>query len=95
MHLSDVKTEFSDIELNDFLENAKVSQNNTKVSIEVSNRAHHAKSIGKCTFDMYYLPNIENAIARANQFATDYPDILDKLGTNLPQLFATLGYNAC
>lgn len=95
MHLSDVKTEFSDIELNDFLKNVKVSQSNTKVSIEVSKRAHHAKSIGKCTFDMYYLPNIGSAIVRANQFATDYPDILDKLGTNLPQLFATLGYNAC
>lgn len=95
MHLCDVKAEFSDTELNDFLENSKISQHNTKVSIEVSKRAHHAKSIGKSAFDRYYLPNIENAIAQANQFATDYPDILDKLGTNLPHLFAIFGDPAC
>lgn len=88
MHLSDIKAEFSETELSEFLKNAKVSQRHTKVSTEVTKRAHHTKTISKAIFDTHYLPNITKAIARADWFAKDYPALLDALGTNLPQLFA-------
>ena len=93
LHLCDVKSEFTDLEQVELLQNAKISKSNTKTSFEVSKRAHHGKSIGAGAFIKHYFPNISHALARSKQFANDYPDLYNKLGTNLPHLFSILGFS--
>lgn len=92
LHLCDVKVEYSDVQLKEFKVNPKVSCRHTAVSREVSTRTHHGKRIGFAEFEKNYFPSISNALVHVQQFKTSYPDVLDDLGSNLPQLFDILGF---
>ena len=89
LHVCDVKTEMENMQQL-LLQNPKVSKKHTFVSRELSSRMHHTKRIPKRTFEESYLPNIDNAILRAIDYGKDRDDLLDKLGTNIPQLFSIL-----
>ena len=58
----------------------------------MSDRAHHAKRISQKKFVDEYLPKIQNALNNAKDFATELPDIIDNIGTNLPELLHELGF---
>lgn len=90
LHLRDVKSVYSEEDLAAMLENQKISNAHTVVSKEVCNYASHGKKISSKKFEKFYLPNIASAMAHANDFASDYPDLLDRLGTNLPKLLCLL-----
>ena len=90
LHLCDVKEEYPQEQLDAFRANPKISSHHTVVSREVSIRAHHGKHIGSTQFEKYYFPHIPDALAHVGQFKTSYPDLLDYLGSNLPQLFSVL-----
>ena len=91
LHLCDVKAEYSKEDLEQFKANPTISNRHTVVSHEVSARAHHGKSIGAGCFDKHYFPNLTQACLNVNQFKTSYPEILDDLGSTLPQLFDEFG----
>lgn len=91
LHLCDVKDKYTEEELYKFLINAKTSGQHTVTSAEVSNLAHHGKTINLGKFKACYYPKIKDAIAHAKSFTCEYPDVLDELGTNLPQLFISSG----
>ena len=93
LHLCNVKDEFSEEKLQELLVNEKVSNSHTKTSLEVSNRAGHGKNISKATFDSQYYPNISTALIHAKEFTSELPQLLDSLGTNVPQLMNILGYS--
>ena len=90
LHLCDVKAEFSSEELGLMKKNQKVSTHHTFVSRELSKRAHHAKTISPGKFRGMYFPNIGQAIKNVQKFATDFPELFDQLGSNLPKLFDEL-----
>ena len=93
LHLCDVKNEYAGHE-DELLKNERESNRHTYVSGEVSRLAQHGKRIPVNKFDDYYLPNIPLAIERAvKDFATEFPDILDYLGTNLSELLHELGFS--
>ena len=91
LHLCDVKKEFNQNELDGFKTNAKVSTQHTKVSKEVSNRAHHGKSISRKKFMSIYAPNIHFAIEQAKAFSSAFPELFDEIGSNIPELLNTIG----
>lgn len=93
LHLCNLKSEFSEGQLQELLINEKVSNNHTRTSLEVSKRAHHNKYISATVFKTKYLPNISSAIIQSKEFASTLPDLFDKMGTNISQLFDILGYN--
>lgn len=92
LHLCDVKAEFSPEELKELCLNKKVSDTHTTVSFEVSKRAHHKKTISSGKFIKLYYPNIAKAMKNAESFSTDFPDLFDNLGSNLPKLLNILGF---
>lgn len=92
LHLCDVMTEFGDAERKQLLLNPKISDRHTQVSFEVSKRAHHSKKIPQTVFMAKYHPNIEIAIVRSSNFALHFPELLDKLGTNIPELLELIGF---
>ena len=94
LHLSNVKEEFNEEQQKELLENQKVSGSHTKTSCEVSARARHGKIVSKHAFDTYYFPNIQKAMLRARDFASAFPELYDHLGSNLPELLYTLGFDA-
>ena len=89
LHLCDVKVEYAD-RLNDLLSNKRVSSKHTFTSLEVSQLCGHAKKISQKNFDMYYYPKITQAIEHSKAFACELEDIIDRLGTNLPELMLKL-----
>lgn len=91
LHLCNVNKIYAD-RLNLLLDNAKVSDEHTYTSKEVSNIAHHKKKITYGKFETYYAKNIPLAMARSCDFETDSQKIIDKLGTNLSQLFKDIGF---
>lgn len=91
LHLCDVKNHYSNDELAEILANPKISKNHTRVSKIVCDIAGHGKSIKSRQFNDWYYPNISKALTHSKDFASDYPEILDKLGTNLPELLLELG----
>jgi hypothetical protein len=50
----------------------------------------HSKGISDFRFCEHYLPNIDTAIERAKYFETKEEELIYKIGTNLPKLFAVL-----
>lgn len=74
--------------------NPTISKKHTKVSYEVSKRAHHTKTISSTKFKNLYYPNISQAIKNAESFSTDFPDLFDNLGSNLPKLLNILGFQS-
>lgn len=93
LHICDVSQEFGEDEKRELLENKKVSNRHTKASKAVSERTGHSKKISRKNFEEKYWPNIEIAIQRSQQFASQYPELLEQLGTNLPDLFQKIGYS--
>lgn len=91
LHLCDVKSEFCGKE-KQLYENPKVSDSHTFVSLEVSKRAHHKKTISPGVFDRTYYPNITKAIENAKAFEGNIPNLIDNLGTNLSGLLKHFGY---
>lgn len=94
LHLCDVKSEFSPEELEMLHSNPTISKKHTKVSYEVSKRAHHTKTISSTKFKSLYYPNISQAIKNSERFSTDFPDLFDNLGSNLSKLLNILGFQA-
>ena len=94
LHLCDVKSEFSPEELELLHSNPTISKKHTKVSYEVSKRAHHTKTISSTKFKSLYYPNISQAIKNSERFSTDFPDLFDNLGSNLSKLLNILGFQA-
>lgn len=92
LHLCDVMTEFGCEEQKQLLDNPKISGQHTQVSAEVSKRAHHNKKISQAVFMAKYYPNIEAAINRSKNFALHFPELLDNLGTNIPELLEIIGF---
>jgi len=87
LHLSDVKQEYKD-SLEKIKENNKVSDSHTFVSREVSSKAHHGK--GGINFKRNYLPNVEIAIKRAKEFASDEESLIEHIGCNLWKLIENM-----
>lgn len=83
LHFSDVIKEYSD-KLDLIKENKRLSNNHTYVSKELSSKAHHGKS--RLAFKENYLPNVEVAIERASQFASDNDSLISELGCNIWKL---------
>lgn len=80
LHLSDVKTEYSDV-LDKIKENATVSNKHTFVSKEVSNKVHHGKS--GIHFEQNYLPHVDTAITRAKDFSSTNSELIHNIGCNV------------
>lgn len=93
LHLCDVKSEFSPEELEELYSNQTNSNRHTKVSCEVSKRAHHAKTITSDKFRKLYYPGIPQAIKNAESFSGSFPELFDHLGTNLPKLLDILEFH--
>ncbi len=91
LHLCDVQLEYKD-KLDEILINEKISKGHTYVSHEVSQRAHHNKRISLRIFKTMYLPQISQAIKNSKTFAVNLEEILDNLGSNLPELFHIIGH---
>ena len=89
LHICDVKSELSG-HLADLLENKRISNKHTYVSKRLSDRVNHAKHISENAFITHYLPNIDLAISRAEEFKSNPEELLTDLGTNLPMLFKKL-----
>lgn len=89
LHICDVKTEMAN-EQQRLIQNPKVSNKHTFVSRKLSSLTHHTKEIPEKAFKQHYLPNTDKAITRANEYSTDRDELIDKLGTNIPQLFNIL-----
>lgn len=89
LHVCDVQQEMATC-LDELLENKKISVNHTFVSSELTKRACHGKNIRETKFVDTYLNNIDVAIDRSKDFCQDKYGLLDKLGTNIPELFAIL-----
>ncbi len=83
LHLSDVKKEYYN-KMQELKENEKVSDSHTFVSKEVSEKAHHGKS--GINFRKNYMLNIDIAISRAKEFASDEEDLVDNIGCNVWKL---------
>lgn len=94
LHLCDVAKEFTTKEQEELLINTVVSNQHTKTSFEVSKRAHHKKTISAVKFKQYYYPNIKLAIQRSEIFATEFPELLEGLGSNLSELFQKFNYDS-
>lgn len=80
LHLSDVKKEYKD-KLEQLKENAKISNNHTYVSKEVSAKAHHGK--GGINFKDNYLPHVRDAMKRAKEFSSEEENLVENIGCNL------------
>jgi len=87
LHLSDVKNEYAD-RLTTIAENPKVSDAHTFVSKEVSRKAHHGKS--GINFRTNYLPNVDLAIQRSKEFASDEFSLVNNIGCNLWKLIESM-----
>ena len=87
LHLSDVKEEYKN-QLDDILNNKKISKKHTFVSKEVSEKAHHNK--GSIDFKKNYLPNVFLASNRAKMFESNEEKLVDNLGCNLWKLIEVL-----
>lgn len=88
LHVSDVAEEYKE-QLDDILENRLDSQGNSFVSNLLYRKTNQRKAIPLKTFQKYYLQNIDLAIERSRKFAPS-SDLLDKLGSNLWELFELL-----
>lgn len=91
LHLCDVSKEFDEDKKRLLLENKRVSNRHTFVSKEVSERTEHTKKISQKVFDSFYFKNIQVAMERAKDFSTKCPELLDGLGTNIPDLLEEIG----
>lgn len=92
LHLCDVMVEYTEEEKALLHSNSVISATHTYTSNEVSKRAHHSKHISAKIFHQKYFPFIETAVERSEAFATKFPELLDQLGTNIPDLLKVIGF---
>lgn len=90
LHLVDVKSECSE-ELDKIFENERVSSHHSFVSKMVSDKAGHGKKLSPELFKARYWPQISKAVERDGDFARQADEIMDAIGTNLPDLIKILG----
>ncbi len=88
LHISDVQTEYTD-QLDQILNNPVDEHGNTFVSNLLYSKTGQRKSIQVKVFEKYYLQNIDLAIRRAQDFASN-EKLLTGIGSNLGDLFALL-----
>lgn len=94
MHVSDVATEYAN-RMSEILDNPVDEHKNSLVSNLLHEKTGERKTIQKKAFEMYYLPNVDFAIARAKKFATK-DQLVEKVGSNLWELFDLLrGSDGC
>lgn len=86
LHLVDVQTICIPEERTRLLSNKKVSKKHTYVSKRVSDLAGHGKRISPRVFDDHYWKTREKAMRAAEAFARKNEDVLNRLGTSLPDL---------
>lgn len=84
LHVADVKSEYAD-ELEKMLD-----FNDETVDKHLLEKTGGGKRIQRKTFDTYFLPNIDTAIERANKLCSSRDELLNKLGSNLGELFGLL-----
>ena len=89
MHVCSIKENYIDLDL--FLENAKVSSKHTYTSKELSNIVLHSKNIPLGVFDNKYFPNIPKAVEQAKTFAKSPEDLFTSIGSNLYKLMEIIG----
>lgn len=92
MHFKDITKDYKD-NFEEIKANAKVSNNHTFVSRELSEIAGHSKK--NLHFEKNYLPRIHTAIENAKKLAgvqgiKDEEDLIDHIGTNMYVLFEDL-----
>lgn len=90
LHLVDKGELLKPEELERIKENARSSQKHTYVSKKVSDLAKHAKRIPSTTFDTYYWERLPYAMEAAQAFATKNEDLIERVGTTLPDLIDKL-----
>lgn len=88
LHVSDIKTEYSD-SLEDILDNKVDEKGNSYVSNLLHAKTGQRKTIQAKIFEQFYLPNINSAIERAKAFASKN-ELIDNIGSNLGDLFPLL-----
>lgn len=88
LHAADVSTKYSG-QLDEILNNKVDEHGNTYVSNLLHELTGQRKAIQVKTFEKYYLPNVDLAIARAKGFASG-DELLDKIGSNLGELIELL-----
>ena len=91
LHLCDVRSEYTDEQLEELCANRKVSNCHTVISREISERAGHEKSISSGKFSKVYWPNLNLAVKRSKLFACDSNGLLDNLGSNVSLLIEAMG----
>lgn len=84
LHVADVKSEYPD-ELEKMLD-----FNDETVDKHLLEKTGGGKKIQRKIFDIYFLPNIDTAIERANGLCTSRNELLDQLGSTLGELFELL-----
>lgn len=73
-------------QLDSIQKNEKISKHNTFIGKIVSEKTHAKKAIKNSNFENNYLPNIDKAIKRSQNFSIELLDLIDNLGTNLGSL---------
>lgn len=89
LHVCDVQAEYIN-KLDCLLKNPKISQHHTYVSAELSKRVGHRKGLSETQFEMNYLPNIDRAIERAEQLTKSNEELVNGIGSSMPELFRIL-----
>lgn len=89
LHVSDISEEYKH-DMNNLLENPIDKQGHTYVGNLLYEKTNIRKSIQLKAFEKYFLPNIENAIENAAKICTERNNLLDRVGSNLGELFALL-----
>lgn len=84
LHVADVKAEYPD-ELEKMLDYTDKSIEN-----HLREKTGNVKKLQKKVFDNHFLPNIDTAIERANGFCTSREGLIERLGSNLSELFSLL-----
>lgn len=92
LHVSDVASEYAEA-LDDILKNTLDEKKNSFVSNLLYEKTGERKTIQTKSFEKNYLPNIDLAIERAKGFAPR-DQLLEKIGSNLWELFALLRENS-
>lgn len=90
LHLVNASDLSTPEELGKLLENKKISANHTYVSMWVSNLAKHTKTISPGKFNGIYKDKLHKARIAATHFSVRNQDILDKVGTTIPDLMDEL-----
>lgn len=84
LHVADVKAEYPD-DLEKMLD-----YKDETVDDHLREKTGGGKRLQRKTFDTYFLPNIDTAIKRADELCNSRNELLNRLGSNLGELFELL-----